>query len=222
MHPARRLLPAVLLPLLLAAAPAQAEIQYITDSLSVQLRNTPASDGKLLPVPVRSGNPVEVLQRSPDDKWARVRFQQTEGWLAASYLQKEQSAHDRLLELQGRHDALVREHDTAAARLKELDVELQTLRAGQAQLQEERDTALRQLGELKLNAAGPTQLAASNRSLGEKATLLAIENEKLQVEVDRLRHERSADFLLYGVLGALACVVAGWVMARSGRRSSGW
>lgn len=217
LHMATVLLAAVL------ATPAHAEIQYITDQVSATLRANPVSDGKQVGNPLVSGNPVEVLQRSPDGKWARVRFQQVEGWLPAPLLQKEQSAHDRLLELQARYDALTREQKTGGSRLGELEAEVQSLRASLQQAQAERDTALAQLGDLKLSAAGPQKLAASNNALNVRATTLAIDNERLKTEVERLEQSEEASFLFYGGLIVFGGMGLGWLMARqSGGRRSGW
>lgn len=223
---APRLLPALRLACalsVLAALPAHAEIQYISDSQSITLRSNPVNDAKAVGNPLVSGNPVEVLQRSPDGRWARVRFQQVEGWLPAGYLQREQAARDRLLELQARYDALDREQRTGGGRLKELEAEVQSLRAALQQAQAERDTALAQLGDLKLVAAGPEKLAASNQVLTGRATQLAVDNERLQAEVLRLTQDEKSDFFLYGGLVVFGGIVVGWLMARqTGRRSSGW
>jgi SH3 domain protein len=208
--------------LLLVAAGARAEIQYITDQVSATLRANPVNDGKQVGNPLVSGNPVELLQRSPDGKWARVRFQQVEGWLPASLLQKEQSAHDRLLELQARFDAMSREQKTGGSRLGELEAEVQTLRAALQQAQAERDTALAQLGDLKLTAAGPQKLAASNNELQVRATTLAIDNERLQTEVERLNNSREATFLFYGGLVVFGGMAIGWLIARQSGRRQGW
>ena len=205
------------------AGPAHAEIQYITDTLNTPLRANPVNDAKLVGAPLASGNPVEVLQHSPDGKWARVRFQQTEGWLPANFLQKEQAARDRLLELQARFDALDREQRTGGGQIKDFEAEVQSLRASLQQAQAERDVALAQLGDLKLSAAGPQKLAASNQSLSARSTELAIDNERLKAEVDRLGHDQKASFFFYGGLVVFGGMFVGWLMARqSGRRSSGW
>lgn len=214
------LLPVVLL---LAAGTARAEVQYITDNLTITLRANPVGDAKVVGNPLSSGSPVDVLQRSPDGKWARVRFQQVEGWVSAALLQKDQAARDRLAELQARFNAVDSEQKTGGSRLKDLDAEVQSLRAALAQAQSERDVALAQLGDLKLNAAGPQQLASSNRELTARAVALAIDNEKLGNEVARLSTTERADFLLYGGLIVFVGVAIGWLLARQpGRRSSGW
>lgn len=216
--------PALFAALIAIAAPALAEIQYVTDSLTVQLRASPVNDAKAVGNPLTSGNPVEVLQRSPDGKWARVRFQQVEGWLPASYVQKDQAARDKLLELQARFEQLDREQKTGGGQLKDFEAEVQSLRASLQQAQAERDIALQQLGDLKLTAAGPQKLAASNQALNTRATELAIDNERLRAEADRLAHDQKASFFFYGGLVVFGGMLVGWLMARqsTGRRSSGW
>lgn len=219
-RPAR--LPIALL-LLLAGGLARADTQYITDTLTVTLKTSPVGDAKPLGNPLVSGNPVEVLQRSPDGKWARVRFQQVEGWLPAGYLQTTQGAKDRLQELQARFDAMNAEQGTRTQKLTTLEAEAQALRAALQKAESDRDTALQQLGELKIGAAGPEQISQTNLSLGAQVTALKIDNEKLAAEVSRLDADRSADQLFYGGLIVFGGIALGWLMARqSGRRPSGW
>lgn len=216
----RLLLPALLL---VAGTAAAAETQYITDQLSVTLRASPVNDAKAVGNPLVSGNPVDVLQRSPDGKWVRVRFQQVEGWLPTNLLQATQGARDRLQELQGRFDAASREQGSAREQLQTAEADRQALRAALAQAQSERDAALLQLGDLKINAAGPQQISATNLTLSAQVTELKIENEKLAAEASRLADDQRADFLLYGALIVFGGMLAGWITARqSGRRSSGW
>lgn len=214
---------AITLYALLFSPVAQAENQYITDSITINLRSNPVNDAKIIGKALTSGNPVEVLQRSPNGKWARVRFQQMEGWLPAEFLQKEQAASDRLLELQERFNALSHGSGNETVQSKNMEIELQTLRTSLQQLQRERDAALRQLVDLKMTSAGPSELAAAKTALEAKRTQLSIDNERLAVEVARLNDSERSDFLFYGGLIVFGGMIAGWLMARlSGRRPSNW
>lgn len=216
---ARLLLPAVLL----IAGPAAAETQYITDQLSVTLRASPVGDARAVGAPLTSGNPVDVLQRSPDGKWVRVRFQQVDGWLPASQLQATQGARDRLQELQGRLDAANRELRSTQEQLQAAKSDIQAADTALALARTERDAALQQLGDLRIGAAGPQQISAANQTLNQRITELKIDNEKLAAEAARLADDQRADFLLYGALIVFGGMLAGWLTARqSGRRSSGW
>ncbi|MFZ5723209.1 MAG: TIGR04211 family SH3 domain-containing protein [Pseudomonadota bacterium] len=223
MPTARRLLLPVACALSFAAADIRAaDTAYITDRLTVTLRASPVNDAKAVGNPLFSGNPVDVLQRSPDGKWARVRFQQVEGWLPANLLQHEQAARDRLTELQARFDAIDREQKTGGSRLQDLEAEVQSLRTALAQAETDRDTALRQLGDLKLTAAGPQQLAASNSELHARSVELNVDNERLKAEVTRLTRTEESDFMLYGGLIVFGGVVIGWLLGRQPGRRSGW
>ena len=216
--------PLLLLLLLLALAPAAAlaETQYVSDALTVTLRNNPVSDGKPVGTPLAAGNPVDVLQRSPDGRWARVRFQQYEGWLPTAQLQRDPGARDRLQDLQGRLDAMTREHESAIARARQLESDNEALKAQLAQTQAERDAALREFGDLKINAANPQQLAARSNSLQAQVAQLTIDNERLQAEITRQDADRSTRFFLYGGLLVLLALFMGWLLARPARRAGGW
>lgn len=208
--------------LLAAAGSPAAEPGYITDRISTPLRVNPVTDAQTVGEPLSSGMPVEILQRSPDGKWARVRFQQMEGWLPGNLLQSTQAARDQLAELQARYDALAREQKGEDGQMKDLQAEVQALRAQLSQAKADRDTALRQLGDLKFDSAEPQQLAASNRQLGERASQLDIDNERMSNEIRRLEDDHSSSFLLYGGLIVFGGVVIGWLLGRQPGRRSGW
>lgn len=211
------------LALFAVSLPAAAETFYVTDVLTTPLRSSPVNDAKTVGTGLQSGNAVDVVQRSPDGKWARVRTPQGEGWVQAHLLQKEPGARGLLEELQSRHDALAREHRAAQERLTVLEADKQALVASIGQAHQERDTALQQLAELRIGAAGPQQISDNNRALATELGVLKVEREKLAAEVARLADDQRADFLLYGGLVVFGGLVAGWLMARqAGRRSSGW
>lgn len=214
----KRLLPL----LLLLAGFAHAETQYISDSLTTTLRANPVGDAKVVGNPLSAGNPVELLQRSPDGRWARVRFQQYEGWLPATQLQREPGARDRLQEMQARVDAMTREHRAAIEQAQKLEADSQDLRAALARAQEDRDNALRQFGDLKIDSAGPQQLARRNNQLQQEVTALTVDNERLQAEVDRLGADQRTRFFFYGGLLVLLALFMGWLLARQSGRRAGW
>ncbi len=199
-----------------------AEPGYITDRISTPLRVNPVNDAKTVGEQLISGTPVDILQRSPDGKWARVRFQQVEGWLPANLLQSGQTARDQFAELQARYDALAREQKGEGGQMKDLQAEVQALRAQLAQMTADRDTALKQLGDLKFDSAEPQKLATSNQQLGARTTQLGIDNERMSNEIHRLEEDHSSSFLLYGGLIVFGGVVIGWLLGRQPGRRSGW
>ena len=90
-----RVLPAPLLLLCAAASPAaRAETLYVIEQLVVSVNSTPDSSGERI-ASVRSGDALEVLERSGDELRVRTAGGR-EGWIRASYLSAEEPLRPRL------------------------------------------------------------------------------------------------------------------------------
>ena len=115
----------LMIALALAMPVAQADsgkTQYITDDVSVTLRETPSNDGNLLGV-LRSGQKVTLLESLGEQSFARVRTSDgREGWMTARYLSNTPAAKDRLQQLQS-------DLDTARNEIKSLQDELKSAQA---------------------------------------------------------------------------------------------
>lgn len=216
----RLLLPATAA-LLLAATQAGAETLYVSEALATPLRASAAGDGRQL-AQVPAGTAAEVLQRSPDGKWVRVRIGGQEGWLPAADLQAQPAARERMSELQVRNDTLQREKQVLETRVRDLEFEAQTLRTSNTQLALERDSALAQLGDLRLVAAPGEQTVTTQRALTEQVQTLAIDRERLQAEVERLRADRESTFFFYGALVVFVALFVGWIIAGQAGQRRKW
>lgn len=107
--------------LVLASAPALAQEggrnQYISDDISVTLRDAPRNDAASVGA-VNSGDRVTVLQTLGAQSFAQVRTADGRtGWLTARYVSSEPAAKTRLKELQS-------QLAEAQSRIKALDTEL--------------------------------------------------------------------------------------------------
>lgn len=107
--------------LVLASAPALAQEggrnQYISDDISVTLRDAPRNDAASVGA-VSSGDKVTVLQTLGAQSFAQVRTADGRtGWLTARYVSSEPAAKTRLKELQS-------QLAEAQSRIKALDTEL--------------------------------------------------------------------------------------------------
>ncbi len=112
--------------LVLASAPALAQEggrnQYISDDISVTLRDAPRNDAASVGA-VNSGDKVTVLQTLGAQSFAQVRTADGRtGWLTARYVSSEPAAKTRLKELQS-------QLAEAQSRIKGLDTELADAKA---------------------------------------------------------------------------------------------
>jgi SH3 domain protein len=115
-------------PLLLALsliaplADAEGASQYITDDVSVTLREAPRNDAASIGV-LHSGDKVTVLESLGEQSFARVRTGGgAEGWMTARYLSGQPAAKDRLSQMKA-------DLDSARSQVKSLQGELKSAKA---------------------------------------------------------------------------------------------
>lgn len=107
----------VVLLLPVAAVQAQGKPQYISDEISVTIREKPSNDSNSLGQ-IRSGAKVTLLESLGADSFARIRTGDgREGWITARFLSDQPAAQDQLL--QQRKDL-----DEAHAQIQKLQREL--------------------------------------------------------------------------------------------------
>lgn len=145
--------PAVMLCALPGAALAQSGQQYISDEISVTIRQKPSNDAESLGV-VKSGARVSVLESLGSDSFARIRTADgREGWITARFLSAQPAAKDQLLTLR-------QQLDQAHAQAQSLQHDLDTAQAALAKAR----PALEMAGENeKLRAA----IAQREQQVGE-------------------------------------------------------
>ncbi|MFT4045125.1 MAG: TIGR04211 family SH3 domain-containing protein [Solimonas sp.] len=126
----------LLLSALLLAAPlayaqsnsSSGNAQYISDDVSVVLREQPSNDGA--PVgSLHSGDKVTVLESLGAQSFARVRTSDgREGWMTARYLSPQPAAKDRLQKMKSDLDAAQNEIKSLQDQLKSAQAQLEKAR----------------------------------------------------------------------------------------------
>ena len=179
---------------LLVVAPVlvqAARTQYISDDISLSLREGPSNDAGSLGI-VHSGDAVTVLESRGSDSYARVRTADgREGWIAARYLSDRPAARDPLKQLQ-----------------QQLDQAHQQLQATQRDL----DTAKQQLAR----AQPALQLAADNDQLRTQLARREQADAQLEARYNAELARRRTLLVGAGLVGA--GVLLGLVLPRLGRR----
>jgi SH3 domain protein len=191
------LLIAALLASPLAFAQQQGRAQYISDDVSVSIREKPSNDAGSLGT-IKSGARVTVLESLGPDSYARIRTADgREGWITARFLSNEPAAKDQLAKTQQQFDEA---------------------RAQAQNLQRELDTTRQQLAQAK----PALELAAQNDQL--KATIA--EREHAVAELERRFNEEKArrDTLIAGAGlvggGILIGLILPWLGRNRKRRYS--
>ncbi|MYE85857.1 MAG: TIGR04211 family SH3 domain-containing protein [Gammaproteobacteria bacterium] len=82
---------------LLVTAVAYSETRYVSDQLTLNLRDAPSSEAAVLPPSLTSGDVVEVLRRDADSAFLEVVTENgRQGWVHGQYLVATPIARDRL------------------------------------------------------------------------------------------------------------------------------
>ena len=96
------------LPLLLffLATMASADaIVYITDQVDIPIRSDKAFGSKTIIRTLPSGTELSILQITDDNAWAQIKYEDTVGWIIASYLSKDPPAREELKKLKRTYNA---------------------------------------------------------------------------------------------------------------------
>lgn len=194
-------LPSVLLLLLLSlpfSAFAEERPQYISDVITLTLRDAPRNDATYLGT-VKSGDRVTLLESLGPQSFARVRTDDgTEGWVTARYLTDEPAARDAL-------NGVRRELSEARSRIGDLEAELGNAQAA-------------------LDQARPAlELAAENDRL--RAQIDALQRSAQQAEQRFNEHKARRRTMLTGAAligaGILFGLILPWMLRSSRRRRWG-
>lgn len=186
---------AVLLAASATAAPAQTgNSQYISDEITVSIREAPRNDAGLVGI-VKSGARVTVLESLGPESFARIRTADGRtGWITARFLTSQPAAGVRVVEMRA-------ELDAAKQQVRTLESELSAARA-------------------QLDKARPAfELSQENEKLKAEAAEQARANAELQQRYDAARQQRKT--LLTGAGLLTGGVVVGLLLPsllRSRRR----
>jgi SH3 domain protein len=205
-----------LLGLILAAFPAFAETNYVSDEMHITFRSGPASDRKIVKLLV-SGQPLEVLQK--EGEWAQVRLPDgKEGWVLHRYLTAEEPC-DKVLErlnadhaaLTSRADVLDKENSSLKSRNKTLTDDLTTT---QATLQKTQNA----LNKLKKESATYLALKAEHQ---KSSSLLSEQTRRVdQLENELARAKNNYKMFITGAIILVLGLVIGLISRPKKRKSS--
>lgn len=103
----------------LMSLPAQAKTVYVTDSITITMRNGPSTKNKILKM-VSSGTRLEIIDQASG--WLKVATEDgTTGWVIKNYTMEQAPKDIRIQELQSERNTLRaenQEYQTELARLK--------------------------------------------------------------------------------------------------------
>jgi SH3 domain protein len=197
---------------------------YVDDTLYAPIRSGEGTEYRILHSGVRSGTPLELLERS-ESGYSRVRTPDgIEGWIVTRYLSETPIAHERL-ETANRQLAQARETvSSLQAQLETVTEERDQLRSAENNLEARAGRLSEELQEIKTVAADSLNLNRRNEELRNENQKLRNDLEVLTAEKERLEANKDSDFMLIGAgLVLLGIILALIVPAlKPTRKTDNW
>lgn len=186
---------------------------YITDSISVSMRENPSKDSPGIGAEMRSGTAVTVLETRNDIGFTLVKTENDQrGWLPSQYLTDKPTA---LMELAGARQQI----EELGKALENTRKELETLKnldtdAGKAAMLEENRRLSFQLEELKKVSANAMRLDQDNKDLLQTNSLLKNDLDILNTDYQRLKDSTQNDTFMNGAYAVIIGMIATLLIAR--------
>jgi len=155
---------------------------YVSDELSIPIRSGASNQYRILKF-LQSGTPLNVMEQSEDGSYTRVTTSDDkEGWVETSKLMRNQSARDRIVDINRRMEQMKAREDGLKKSIADLQNERNELQQQYADLNRKYRALEDELEKLKRTAAEPIMISRQNRTLEhelaqERATTQALEQE---------------------------------------------
>lgn len=201
----------IILLLLATSLPLQARTVYIDDTLYAPVRSGEGTQYRILHNGLRSGTPVELLERS-ESGYSRVRTPDgIEGWIVSRYLSEQPIARDRLSAAQQQLERTRSELASLKESLQQTQAERDQLATAENRLEDRSEQLAEELREIKAISANAITLKERNQELQEVNQRLRNDVEVLTAEKERLEAKKESDFMLLGaglvLLGVILALV---------------
>lgn len=210
--------------LAVTASSALAETVYVDDTLYAPIRSGEGTQYRILHSGVRSGTPLELIERS-ESGYSRVRTPDgIEGWMITRYLTETPIARERL---ESTNRQLTQSRETVSSLRSELATvteERDTLLNSEGNLEARAGRLSQELQEIKTVAADALNLNQRNEELRNENQNIRNELEVLAAEKERLEANTDSDFMLIGAgLVLLGIILALIVPAlKPTRKTDNW
>ncbi len=214
----------LLLLFLCALSQAEAETRYVTDQCNVAMRKGEGLKYKISRM-LPSGTMLEVTGASEGSGYVKVRTPEgTVGYVAATELQAEPPARDRLAVLEARLVELQQAPDTLARQLSTLQSEHKALKTDHEQVRGERDRLQQQLATLRNASANIVEITNDRADLRNRVAELSRQAADLEQENRDLSLQTNQRWFMIGAGVVGAGILVGFLLPniRLRRRKSSW
>jgi SH3 domain protein len=208
--------------LLIAIKANAAPTAYITDSISVSMRETPSKDSAGVGAPMLSGAAVTILETRNDIGYSLVKTETDQrGWLPSQYLTDKPIAKSEL-------DLAQKELQKLSEAFANSQKELETLKSlntdeGKVAMLDDNQRLSFELEELKKISANAMRLDQDNKALLQTNSMLKNDIDILQTDYQRLKDSTKNDAFMNGAYAVIIGIIATLLIARLWpRKRSEW
>ena len=202
----------------------QAQTRYVTDSFEVMMRTGPSVKKKIIKV-LKSGEALQVIEANSGNDYSKVKVANgsTTGYVLTRYLNREESAKNRVIYLEGVLEKLKSKPEELQSLLASSQEQNQALLTENTELSAGLKATTKELKEIKKISRDAINLSDRNKRLESEAQELLlqlddvrIQNQALKDNADYVKNLTMAGVLLLGLF-------LGWVLSRQGKqRRNSW
>ena len=195
--------------LLLGSSSCFAETGYITDQLKITLRSGESTTHKVIRM-LPSGTAVEILSRSSETNYAKVRLPDgTVGYVLSRMLLNERPARERLAEAEQQLVVLRQEPGKLSSQLADLQESHADLQQRFNATKNENSDLKQELSRLRKVAQDPLRIATERDDAVQRSQQLADELDILKLKNQRLTDKTEQNWFLIGAGVIIAGIILG-------------
>ena len=224
MNKSIRLLPILCFVFTLFVSNAQAQTRYVTDSFEVMMRTGPSVKKKIIKV-LKSGEALELIEADSGNDYSKVKVANgsTTGYVLTRYLNRQESAKNRVIYLEGVLEKLKSKPEELQSLLASSQEQNQALLTENTELSTGLKSATEELNEIKKISRDAINISNRNKLLESEAQELHLQLDDMRIQHEALQD--SADYVknltMVGIL--LLGLFLGWVLSRQGKqRRNSW
>lgn len=224
-HPNNNRLALLLLMLAILPCGQAADMVYVTDELSINLRAGTSTEHKILQM-LPSGEPLEIVSDNAGNGYIKVRSQEgREGYVLKRLVSEQPSARERLIKAEKELELLRTDPDQLAGELEKLRSEHTSLRSELAVVSRQRNELEQRLENVRQTLAEPEKIANERDQLRQQVARYIRENEELKQDKLELENSSSQTWFILGGAAILLGIALGLLLPnlyRPPRRKQNW
>ena len=202
---------------------ANAQIKYVSDQLSINMRSDKGVQFKITKI-LKSGTPVEVLQKDSSG-YTKVKAPNGHiGWVLTRFLQNNKVARELNTQALAEIDKLKKLNTTLNDKFNKISEDYKTLLNDKNKLEALSQNQSAEIIKLKKIAARPMQLERNNEQLRKDILSNEAKTRILKQELLSLKEDNDKDWFIAGALVLFGGIILGLILPkmRSRQRSQSW